>query len=766
MSPLLICVWRIVKPLCRRLLLLILLGISITTYADVDVRVGPTEIPRGEAAGAQDITINNGLFALAFAVDSAPPWGIARGGIVDIAIVRNGVVDYDIASLVDFMPNSWSPWPTTYQQVKIIQQTPSDVVVRTRRDWGDVQLETHFHIRSGDRRLQMKTTMVNTGETDLTELLSGYVVWPDGGYLFGVPGFQGKDAGSEADALANWSAAYGRDWVLGLHAPFADQFLYSGRDRYQQHTLEAGKSNTFEAWLQIEDSGDLAPLVHSEIVFQQLPSGTLFGEVRTEKNNVVDKPAVIVLKNGAPYTWALGQAGYYQLDLPAGVYTVLATAESYASGAPHSVEIIAGSRVELDHSDLKPPGRILFNITDNSGKALDARISVREGHKPLIEFLGEKTFFTDLMTVGQASAWVAPGRYKFDVSAGGGFTAPLSTVELDVSAGRDHQVTSEVAVSLQPSQQHWFAIDLHHHSDVLDGFTAPDYVLRSELAAGMDFSFLSDHDSTANNAAMKKLSGKRSIPFLAGTELSPSWAHFNAYPITEGSVIDIDIGAASVQDIFAQARRLGAELIHVNHPYNDYGYFRSLATQIDGGGEQTSAVPGGYDPSFDLVEITAGDNSDTLKKIWSLWNAGHKAYLVGGSDVHDVWNELSGAARTYVHITENKTISNLIAALKQGHSYATQGPLIFPEIIFGTNIRHPKGLELSLNYTIAAVSGLRSVTLIERGEIIEKTTFTQAMTSRPQSFKVQPRSDTWYSVIVEDDRGKFAYSNPLTVVTH
>ena len=94
MSPLLICVWRIVKPLCRRLLLLILLGISITTYADVDVRVGPTEFPRGEAAGAQDITINNGLFALAFAVDSAPPWGIARGGIVDIAIVRNGVVDH------------------------------------------------------------------------------------------------------------------------------------------------------------------------------------------------------------------------------------------------------------------------------------------------------------------------------------------------------------------------------------------------------------------------------------------------------------------------------------------------------------------------------------------------------------------------------------------------------------------------------------------------------------------------------------------------
>ncbi|MEH6556939.1 MAG: CehA/McbA family metallohydrolase [Oceanicoccus sp.] len=746
------------------LLLLILLGISSPLRADISIQVGPTEIPRGEANGHRDITVNNGLFAVAFAVESAPPWGVARGGIVDIAVVRDGVVDYDIASLADFMPNNWSAWPTTYQHVEIIQQTPSNVVIRTRRDWGEVQLETHFHIRSGDRRVHMKTVMFNGGKTDLTEILSGYVVWPDGGYLFGVPGLEGKTASPEAAAFADWSAAYDKNWVLGLHAPFADQLLYSGRDRYQQHSLKAGKRREFEAWLQIENSGNLAPLVKTEIDFQQLPSGTLFGEVRSDNNVLVDEPAVIVLKNGAPYTWALGQSGRYQLKLPAGVYTVFATAKSHAPGDPQTVEISAGSHMELHHSGLKAPGSITFSVNDSKGKALDARISVDKGHKPLIEFMGEKTFFTDLINIGQATLEVAPGPYEFAVSAGGGFTAQPSLVEVAVESGAKHQVNAEVTVNIQPSQQHWFAIDLHHHSDVLDGFTAPEYVLRSELASGMDFSFLSDHDSMANNAEMKRLSEKRSIPFLAGTELSPSWAHFNAYPIAEDSVIDIDIGSATVQDIFAQARRLGAELIHVNHPYGDYGYFKSLETIVSSDSEQTSAVPGGYDSGFDLVEITAGDNSDTLAKIWTLWNSGHDAYLVGGSDVHDVWNEQSGAARTYVHITEKNNLSNLLTALKQGHSYATQGPLIFPEIIFGSEIQHPAGLELSLNYTLAAVSGLKSVTLIERGNVIATANFAESMTSSSRSFKVQPNSDTWYSLIVEDNNGKFAYSNPLKII--
>ncbi len=748
---------------CWCLITLVLALANNAVLAEISLQVGPTEIPRGEAKGARDITVNNGLFAVAFAVDSPPPWGVARGGIVDVAVVRDGVVGHDIASLADFMPNNWSAWPTSFQQVDVIKNTSTEVVIRTRRDWGQTDLETLFFIRSKDRRIQIKTVMSNSGKNDLNGLLTGYVVWPDGGFLFGVPGLHGKTTSSEVDAIADWSAAYDRDWVLGLHAPFADQLVYSGRDRYLRHSLPAGKSREFEAWLQIEDGGSLAPLLQTEIDYQQLASGTLFGEVRTNAGNSIDKPAIIIMKNGAPYTWVLGNEGHYQLNLPTGEYTVYATAKSHTPGDKQRVKITEGIRTQMHHHGLKPPGKVAFEIKDSNGTALDARIGITAGHKPLIEFLGDKTFFTGLLTKGRATVHVAPGQYEFSVSAGGGFTAPLSSVKVVVEPGRTVPAINEVAVQVSPSQQHWFAVDLHHHSDVLDGFTAPEYVLSSELAAGMDFSFLSDHDSMTNNAEMKRLSAIRSIPFLAGTELSPSWAHFNAYPIADHSSIEIDIGAASVQEIFSEARRLGAELLHVNHPYGDYGYFRSLETAVERDGKKANAVPGGYDSSFDLVEMTAGDNTATLAKVWDLWNSGHNAYLVGGSDVHDVWNEKSGSARTYAHITEQADIKNLVFALKRGHSYATQGPLIFPEIIFGSNIQHIIGEELSLNYNLTAVSGLKSVTLIQQGETLETQKFKPQETSATRSFQVYPQSNTWYSLIVEDTKGKFAYSNPVRV---
>ena len=152
-----------------------LLGASIAV-AEIEVVTGPTPIPRGDAVGENDITISNGIFAIAFAVDSAPPWGVARGGIIDIALLENGVPGYDIASLADFMPNNWSSWPTTYQRVDVARPGPDEVVVTTVRDWGDVALETTFRIRNGDSRIHITTEMTNLGDEPLTDLLTGYVV--------------------------------------------------------------------------------------------------------------------------------------------------------------------------------------------------------------------------------------------------------------------------------------------------------------------------------------------------------------------------------------------------------------------------------------------------------------------------------------------------------------------------------------------------------------------------------------------------------------
>ena len=61
----------------RRILLIALsLGVLVpltAARADLAVSIGPTTIPRGDATGAEDITVNNGLFAVAFAVREGLP---------------------------------------------------------------------------------------------------------------------------------------------------------------------------------------------------------------------------------------------------------------------------------------------------------------------------------------------------------------------------------------------------------------------------------------------------------------------------------------------------------------------------------------------------------------------------------------------------------------------------------------------------------------------------------------------------------------------
>jgi hypothetical protein len=728
--------------------------------ASISVEIGPTAIPRGDAIAANDITINNGLFAVAFAVDTAPPWGVARGGIVDISIIRDGELDYDIASLADFMPNNWSSWPTTYQRVTIEKQTIDEVVVKTERDWGEVKLTTRFHIKAADSKIRIATTMTNKGKVALDGLLSGYVVWPDGGNLIADPVVTGNRGRNGANG---WTAAYDAGWVVGLHAPFSEVADRLGRDRYTLHDLAPGQTKKLEAWLQIEGDGSLAPMVQSEIEFGQLKTGELRGSVVSTDGVAVDRPAIVISKNGKPIVWTVGNGGAYQIRLPIGAYGIYATAGGYGRSESRKIVVTEGGDSTVDFDDVRPPGRIHLEVEEaGTGRALDARISIEEGQKPLIAYFGRDVYFTDLGSVGNLETDIPPGRYVLKVSAGGGFTSLPQLVNVTVKPGQSHSLKIDVPVLANPQERGWYSADMHHHSDVLDGFTEAEFVLRSELAAGVDVAFLSDHDSVINNEEMHRLSHSRGVPFIPATELSPSWGHFNAYPVDDGKSVEIDTGQAPVQEIFAEARRLGADVVAVNHPYTEYGYFTNL---------EKGVAPGGFDAGFDLIEIspvlqTSGQpfpNEETVARAWQIWNDGTRKYLVAGSDVHDVWNFRSARARTYAHIEGDLTGDKFIASLQSGHSYASQGPLVFPEILFGSDLSLAMGETLDLEYSVQAVTGLKSVKMIERGREIYELSMAGEANPVAVSFTVNPAEDTWYSLVVEDIGGKIAYTNPVWV---
>jgi hypothetical protein len=741
------------------LALLIALAVFSSAPASVRVLIGPTPIPRGNARAAGDITVVNERLAFALAVESAVPYGVPRGAIVAVAPVRHGRIDRNRVVFADFIPNNWSAWPNTYHHVQVLEHGPRQARIRAVRDWGEVTITTLYSLAAGSDQIAISTTMTNAGTRPLPGLLSGLTLWPNSGYLFAVPGLAGLPEGSAADALSARVVAYDADWVVALHAPYLDHIGSASRDLFRLHSLAPGESRTFEGWLQVEGRGDLAPVVAAEIARRQLPAATVHGRVTTSDGQPIAQPVVVVEKDGKPYAWTLGRTGTYELVLPAGDYSLYATARHYTHSAHATLGLAAGVTQDRDFRDLERPGALEIEVADaRSGAPLDARITIAEGEKPVVQFLGRTTFFTALEPQGHLAEPIAPGAYRFTVSAGGGFLAEDATLQLRVEPRQVNRARVTVTPLFDPRARGWYSADLHHHADQAEAVTPPRELARSQLAAGLDVLFVSDHDSTANMTALQEIARARAVPCIAGIELSPSWGHFNAYPLAPQAKLAIDTSTASVVQILAEARREGASVVQVNHPFIPYGYFASLAAGV---------APGGFEGGFDLIEINASapqDDAKVLARIGDFWNAGEHYYLSGGSDTHDVWSEESGRVRTYVHVDGTPDPQRFVAALKSGNSYVTHGPLIFPAVMFGNQVRSAPGTPLTLGFDLAAIAGLKQAQLLSEGTIQSTRNFSDAPRETHVDFMMQsPPHNSWYALRVEDQQGRWAYTNPVWV---
>jgi hypothetical protein len=745
-------------PCARLLLLLLAVLLPGLAAAAVQVIVGPTPIPDGEARAAGDITVMNAHLAFALAVDTAVPYGIPRGALIDAAPIVNGKIGRDHIVFADFIPNDWSAWPNTYHHVEILERSPARAVIRITRDWGQATITTLYTLSSEADAVEIRTTMHNEGSTPLMNLLSGLTLWPKGGYLFSVPGLAELKKGRAEGALSDRVVAYDEEWSIALHAPYLDHVDFDSKDLYRLHTLAPGESHVFEAWLQIGASGDLGAIVQAEIARRHLPSGTVQGSVKTRTGVVVEAPVVVIERQGKAYAWVIGHHGHYQMTLPAGDYALYATARNYSQSERLPIKVAAGESQQQNFLDLAPPGRVHFEIRDtHSGKPLDARLSVIAGQQPLVEFLGRKTLFTELDHKGQLDTDMPPGHYQLKVSAGGGFLAADRTVPLDVASGHTQSLAVTIAPMFDPPAHGWYAADLHHHADQAEAVTPPADLARSQLAAGLDLLFVSDHDSTVNHHVLQKIADERHMAFIPSVELSPSWGHFNAYPLTPGMPLNIDTSTANIDQVFAEARRLGASVIQANHPFNAYGYFSSLAH---------NEVPGGFNPAFELLEINAaepGDDDKVLRALWALWNAGHRYYLGAGTDTHDVWQNESGAVRTLAHIEGQVTAQAFADAVSAGHVYVSAGPMLYPNVMFGSQLKLRQDEPFSLSFDLESVTGLKQADLVWQGEIIQSQAFPGAPHSKHIDFALTGAGPSWYQLIVEDALGRKAYADPIWV---
>lgn len=588
---------------------------SVEAPRDVPVTVtqGPTPIVNGSCVASDDITVRNGFLAISIANTSVPPWGVPNGSILDAAPIVDGKIQQDRITLVDFLPNAWAAWPNTYHNVSIVENSPDKASVKVERDYKEVRLTTIYELEKGSDTVHLLTTMENTGP-ETYDIYSGYSLCTSGGYMFGpykAVKNEGEEYYSAPDEFGKYVVGYDEDWAIGLHYP-EGQYHDGGtgwKDLYHRHTMKPGDTFTAEAWLQFEPQGNIAPLLSkaAALAGKSASMGSLQGKVSYAESGKVSAPVIIVEKDGETFTWCLGKDGPYSLSLPEGRYTVYAIAKNCAPSTKYDLTVAASARLAQDFDDVRPGGELTLRASDETGKPVHARIKVTGGTEPVVRFLGANTFFTGLGSqAGTARFTLAPGTYTLVLDSGAGFVSKNVEIPITVDPGKKLESAVSIKTLLNPARAGWYSADQHHHSDILDGITPPEYLVESQLAARLDLTLVSDHDSVTNHVAIKSLSDGAGVPFLPAVEVSPNWGHFVMLGVPLGKA-NIDPSGTPSQ-IFQQAAQCGA-VIAVAHPYITYGYFYN---------NEKGDIHGQYDEGFDLIELQStavtkkGNSADEL----------------------------------------------------------------------------------------------------------------------------------------------------------
>ena len=724
---------------------------------------------------------------------------MTKGSVEDAAVINaDGSFGKDLVNDMEFLLNHWTATGGSSDvTVDVVKEAADECILNVNSTYlgagkaNPLNVVSTYTLKDGSDIVLLKTVVSNPGPDTYTDMFSGYSLSTFGGNMFGPFGFSpyAKITDIKIGTLAeepygDFAVTYSDDYAVSIQMDNSEYHKGSAgyRDLYQKYTLEPGASREFTGEMQIEGSGATVPYIERAVARTNVASGTLSGTVQSISGKDVTDPVIVIRRVGRyidksgnlhadmqTFAWGKGDAdGKFSFTLPTGDYEIYADCPGYARSVTQSVSIASGDSKVVDFSGdngLQASCAVSFIVKDeNTNKAIDARVEIK-GATPDVAYLGASTFFTGINPKGKVTINLAPGSYEFTIKSGAGFETKAVTIARTLEEGGKLEETVKIATLADPTASKWYCADMHHHSDIGDGATDVESLILSQAASRLDLSFLSDHDSVANNAKAGKIAKKKNIPFLPSLEVSPGWGHFNILTMPEKKAQIID-PTLTADEIFDAAHEMKA-LVAVNHPYSDYGYFYNK-----------DVAPGGFDMDFDFIELqppldlasASSWEKKTLDDVMDYWTAaldgGKKYYLTGGTDTHDVTSTslYSGVIREYAKLTRKPTVDTFMKALQRGKTYVTMGPLIYTkDANFGDTCIIKAGDQFKFDFDAEAVDGLKEVKIYSNGELADSKSFDNVSGLQSLSFAFTPEQDAWYNIIATDADGSNAVSNPVWV---
>jgi TolB protein len=355
---------------------------------------------------------------------------------------------------------------------------------------------------------------------------------------------------------------------------------------------------------------------------------------------------------------------------------------------------------------LSPMARLHLDIKDSKGNAASARVSVTDAagrfYAPAEAWISADDSFDRRERQVEAHYFHARGEQWIDVPAGAvsvevlhGFERRFEQRRVTAVAGQ----TADLAVNLDegawavPAAGHWVSADVHVHMDYGGEYrNTPAHLVTQAQAENLSIvnSLLVNKEQRfpdiAYNGLQKDSASKPDALVVHGQEYHTSyWGHLGLLDISGGVILPGYVGypntaASSLYpmnaDVADIAHARGA-LVGYVHPFDEYPEpidkpHDTLTTELP-----VDVALG----KVDYMEIMGFSDHRSTARVWyQLLNLGFRIPAAGGTDAMANYSSLRGPVgmnRVYARVSGGDLNEvEWMAALKAGHSFATNGPLL------------------------------------------------------------------------------------------
>lgn len=423
-------------------------------------------------------------------------------------------------------------------------------------------------------------------------------------------------------------------------------------------------------------------------------------------------------------------------------------------------------------------------------------------------------------SLGGYNLKLAPGKYKLIFTHG----PEYSTVEKEVTVESYKTLYLQDVRLVQLTDLYakgWVAGDLHMHTYYSDGANSVDEQLYSNISQGLYFGFLTDHNSARGlsewvqgNRIMANRSEdgtERLFNALEGVEVTTEFGHYQSL----GVGLTFDTYEVLLKD--AERSKTGEELDQIikdkivyiadtirreggvpqiNHPYssNTMGFnYWEIADHFDTIEIWNGVfVPG--DGRYESDNPSQQEQNYRSKIKWfellnEVRNGGKFFAATGGTDNHEIasaytpsmevenienmeqYNEVyskngkySGVPTTYVFCPNGVNQQNILEALRNGHSFISNGVSVLANINGASygDVVQLDGKAVELNVDVFCRDGLEKLRIVKNGQVLTEVELdeqTQSYTNTIELKDIEPKD--WIVIEAFGTETRYAITNPI-----